>query len=147
MNKVRFVAALAALGMMAGAAQAASVSSNFTVQITIINECKITTAPGTIDFGSQGLLDTTLTASTTFGVTCTNGWGYTMALNTGANDNGSGPRMVNGTEDVAYSAALSTSSDTGTGSEQTHTITATVAPQSTPTAGTYTDTMTVTVTY
>jgi spore coat protein U-like protein len=55
--------------------------------------------------------------------------------------------MVNGAEDVAYSAALSGSGGTGNGAAQAYTIDGVLPAQTTPTPAIYTDNRTVYVNY
>lgn len=118
----------------------ATASSSFPVSITPPADCKITTAPGNIVF-TYTAFGIAQAASTTFGITCTNRWQYTMAL-----DATSG--VVSG---LQYSLTLSAASSTGTGFSQTHSINGTMPAGQAGTCATATCTgtqlHTLTVTY
>ncbi|WP_038035362.1 spore coat U domain-containing protein [Thermopetrobacter sp. TC1] len=154
------ILAAAAVAAMASAAQAAStVTSTFQTQITIEDDCEIT-SPTDMNFGSVGLLNSNVDATSTFVVRCTENTDYTIALDNGQNASGGTSRMANsdGTKFVTYELYqdsgrttlwddTNTVSSTGTGVDQTFTVYGRVPPQATPPAGTYTDTVTITVTY
>lgn len=55
-------------------------ANTFPVTINTSAQCVITTAPGTVDFGTYVAFGAAAAASTTFGVTCTNSLPYTLAL-------------------------------------------------------------------
>jgi hypothetical protein len=156
-------AVAAALLGVSGFALAGGTTS-LTVNAKILGTCKVTTAPGTLDFGT---IDPTggsnAPASTTFAMKCTNGTTSTAAGDDGGLYNSSGKRMrhTNTTAFLPYSIAYGTgtSSDigfagagfsTGAGS-RTVTINGTVTPanynDALATIGTdvYADTVTITV--
>ena len=153
------ILAAAAVAAMASAAQAATATNTFQTQITILNDCEIT-SPTDMNFGSVGLLKNNVDATSTFVVRCTENTNYTIALDNGQNASGGSSRMANsdGTKFVTYELYqdsgrttlwddTNTVSSTGTGVDQTFTVYGRVPPQATPPAGTYTDTVTITVTY
>ncbi|WHZ10045.1 MAG: hypothetical protein OJF60_000484 [Burkholderiaceae bacterium] len=104
MNK-QLIAKLALVAMAAGAfaaAQAATVSANFTVTMKITSACAITTAPGTIDLGTAVASTTAVTnsASTTFKVNCSNKTPFTVGLLPSAANSGT----ANGTGNMLGTA-------------------------------------------
>jgi spore coat protein U domain-containing protein, fimbrial subunit CupE1/2/3/6 len=157
--------ALAAFGMAAGAAQAVStVTNTMPVKITIQNACNVTTtAPTTLDFGTQGPLVANVDSTSTITVTCTNLAPYNVGLDAGLNGAGSisARKMINGVATVGYqlysnsarstvwgnTVGTDTLAGTGNGTAQSLTVYGRVPPQTTPAAGIYTDTVGVTVTY
>lgn len=152
----RLLLAAAAASMLGAAAHAATATNTFTARIVIQAQCEVT-SPTDLDFGTQGLLNSAITATSTFNVKCTNGTSYDIAL-TGANDSGGVKNMVNGGEDVAYQTYSDSShstvwdgttkvTGTGTGNDQAYTVYGKVDPQTSPSPATYTDTVTITVTY
>ncbi len=136
----------------------------FTVSANVINDCALTAT--SINFGAAGVLSTTLTATGTLTVACTNSDAYSIALSAGT---GSGATVADrrmtrggGTDQVHYqlyqnasystawgdgTAGTSVTAGTGTGSSQSLTVYARVQPQTTPKAGTYIDTIIATITY
>lgn len=152
----------AALCCAASAAFAATATNTFTTQMVITAECKVQSA-STLDFGSSGVLDAAKTATSSIGVQCTNGQGYSISLDGGNGSSGTTTTrtMENGSQAINYSmwkdsnhtqnwgnaGAEILSSLTGTGAVQSYTVYGLVAAQTTPGANTYTDTVTVTVTY
>ena len=155
-NLAKVLLAVAAASVMGAAAHAVTATNTFTARIEIQAACEVT-SPTDLDFGTHGLLNSTITATSTFVVKCTNGTNYSVAL-TGANDSGGVKNMVNGSEDVAYQTyqdsshstvwdGSNTKSGTGTGVDQTHTVYGKVDPQTSPSVGIYTDTVTITVSY
>ena len=170
-NRSRHSVALAALiagsavvyqAMGTGAANAATTSSNFTVQITIAASCTINSATN-MDFGTNGVLASNVDQTSTIQVQCTDTTPYNIGLDAGT---GSGAtvanrKMTSGAATVNYTlysnsgrttlwgntVGTDTVAATGNGSGQTHTVYGRVPAQTTPAPGTYTDTVTVTVTY
>lgn len=142
-------------------AQAQSVTDNMPVTITIQNACEISTAPTTLDFGTHGVLSSTVDNTSTISVTCTTAAPYNIGLNGGVSGDINARTMLNGTDSVAYqlyqeaarttvwgdTVGTNTLASTGTGVEQYFSVYGRVAPQTTPPANTYNDTVTVTVTY
>ncbi len=91
-------------------------TGSFGVSIATPATCSLTAAPGNVVF-AYASFGSAAAASTTFGVTCTNYFPYTMAL-----DATSGTLLG-----VNYTLALSASSATGSGAQQTHTISGDIA--------------------
>jgi spore coat protein U-like protein len=164
---VRLVLALssaAALGLTSAGADAATVTSNFTVQVTIAASCTIVST-ATLNFGgSVGVLTANVDVSTTLQVQCTNTTPYNVGLDKGANGTSVTTRLMKGgpsNETIGYSLyrdsartlnwgvtiGTDTQAGTGTGAAQTYTVYGRIGVQNTPTPGAYTDTITVTVTY
>ena len=154
--KKALLAAVAAT-VLANGAFAATATNQFQARIEIQADCEVT-SPTTLDFGTSGLLNANVDASSTFNVKCTNGVGYTISLGNGANASGTQNRMENNGEFVNYETysdsartqvwdASSTVAGTGTGADQSYTVYGRVPPQNTPSVGTFTDTVTITVTY
>lgn len=152
-------------------ARAATTTGTFNVTATVVASCSL----GTVSNLAFGNFDPTAAigagngqASTTIGVTCTNGTAYTVALDYGANGGSSANRvMSDGTNTLNYNlytdssyknvwydgntdacTATNCDSGTGTGSSQSYTVYGEIASgqNPVPSAG-YTDTITITVTY
>lgn len=127
---------------LANSAGGATLATN-TFGVSIYNPavCNITQAPGNVAFTYTAFRATAATASTTFGVTCTNTLGYTLAL-----DAPSG--VVTG---LQYLVSLSASTASGTGLQQTFTVNGTMPAGQAGTCATAsctgTDTRTLTITY
>jgi spore coat protein U-like protein len=137
---------------------------SFTVGASVINDCTI--AATNINFGTAGVLSTTLTATGTLTVACTNDDVYSIAISAGAGSGATvGDRVMTrsgGTDRIHYQLYQNASyslpwgdgtngttalTGTGTGSSQSVTVFARVLPQTTPQAGTYIDTVIATITY
>lgn len=89
----------------------------FQVSINTAASCSITTIPN-IALAYTAFSAAAVTANTTFGVTCSSGLAYSMALD----------RTSEVAVGVQYALALSTLSTPGTGVQQNYTVTATAAP-------------------
>ncbi|XSG83409.1 MAG: Csu type fimbrial protein [Methyloligella sp. ZOD6] len=157
-----WILAALAIALSAVPALPATVTDTFQVSITIQADCTISTALSDINFGTEGVLDTDVAASSTLSCTCSSGTPYTIGLNEGT---GTGAtvavrKMTNGGSTVDYSLYTDSGHTTvwgnvsgewvsanGTGLPQLFTIYGLVPTQTTPAAGTYTDTITVTVTF
>lgn len=140
---------------------AQSVTDNMPVTITIQDACDITTAPTTLDFGTQGPLLANVDGVSTIAVTCTTGAAYDIGLDGGGSGDINARVMTLATDDVGYqlyqeagrttvwgdTVGTDTVASTGTGVEQYFSVYGRVPPQATPPAGVYNDTVTVTVTY
>lgn len=146
-----------------GSADAATATQTFSVQITLTQQCIFSTATGTLNFGTWGVLSAAQANTTTLNVQCTNTTPYNIGLDAGI---GTGAtvavrKMTNGAATVNYSlysdaghstvwgntVGTDTVSGTGNGSVQTVTVYGQVPAQATPAAGVYTDTITATITY
>lgn len=156
---------LAASALLVGPAFAQTATTQFNVQITITQECRIDTAAD-MDFGTHGLLDTApITTTGEISVTCSPQQGYELALNAGQGDGATVANRLmseaNG-ETVVYSLyqdaahtqvwgdAAGTAevvSGVGDGTAQLYDVFGLVPVQPTPPGGPYADVITVTVSY
>jgi spore coat protein U-like protein len=139
----------------------------FTVTATALANCTIAT-PGTLNFGSKGVIASALSASTSVSVTCTNTTPYDIGLDAGQGSGATtalGGRKMTGAAhggSVAYSLCrdsgctqswgtaigTDTSHQIGTGSAQSWTIYGKVAaPTTQPLPDTYNDSVLASVTY
>lgn len=154
------VAAMAAVAFVPAAR--AATTANMQVQIVIQNACDISTAPGTMDFGSHASNQATdVSATQTFNVTCTPDAAYTLGFSGGSSNDVGSRVMTDGTNDVGYQlykevahtnvwglAGAQRQSGTGNGSAQAYTVYGAVAAANLNVpAGTYTDTVVVDVTF
>lgn len=172
-----FVKASAILLSLVGTSAwaAGQLQGQLNVQLIVGTGCTITNGStsggvntfGSLTFGNYTNLDNVIdgrslgsAGGNSFGVQCSNGTNYNIALNTGANANGSQRRMQNAGAFVTYnlyqdsarsvpwgdgggSGAVLTG--TGTGSPQEMIVYGRVPAQTTPTPGTYLDTVQVTI--
>jgi spore coat protein U-like protein len=160
-----FCAVIAFFGLqfVLSAAQAATATTTFQVQITITNACAIDSA-STLDFGSRGSLSLGVSATSTINVQCTLLVPYSIGLDAGT---GAGATIATrkmtgpGSATINYSLyqdlihlfvwgttiLTNTVAGIGTGLSIPYTVYGYVPAQATPAAGVYTDTITVTVTY
>ncbi|CAJ0781238.1 hypothetical protein LMG18090_01293 [Ralstonia mannitolilytica] len=137
---------------------------SLSVSANLISDCLISAT--NMNFGTSGLLNSALTATSAITVNCTNQSPWTLALSAGS---GSGATMSNrlltrsgGSQTVGYNlftsaryssvwgdgtSGTATVTGTGTGVSQVSTVYGRVPAQTTPQAGTYTDTIIVTVSY
>lgn len=165
MRKSRLACAgiLAISSLLATPAGSQTATAQFNVQITITAECLVNSASD-LNFGSSGVIDTAVAATSQLAVQCTNGTTYNIGLNQGIGAGATvAERLMTGpnAETVTYSlytdaahsdvwgntVGTDTVAATGTGAAQTYDVFGQVLPQETPTSGTYNDTITVTVTY
>ena len=145
MRKYLLPLAAGALVAAAASANAAQTSANFQARITIQTACVVTAS--NLDFGNVGVINGGETASANVDVNCSNGTPYTLSFAAASSVTSFSSAMVNGTEDVAYSATLSGAGGTGSGAAQTYTIDGILPGQTTPTPAIYTDNQTVYVNY
>jgi spore coat protein U-like protein len=152
-----------ALGLASAGAQATTVTSNFTVQVTITASCTIVSTALLNFGGSVGVLTANVDVSTTLQVQCTNTTPYNIGLNagTGTGATVAARLMTSGGNTITYSlykdsgrttvwgntVGTDTQAATGNGAAQTYTVYGRIPPQTTPAPTTYSDTITVTVTY
>lgn len=137
---------------------------SFTVSTTVINDCSLSAT--NINFGTAGVLNSTLNATGTLSVACTSNDPYAITLSAGS---GSGASVADrrltksgGSEQVRYqlyrnaaytqpwgdgTGGTTTATGTGTGSNQAFTVYARVLAQPTPSAGNYNDTIIATIAY
>ena len=131
----------------------------FTVQATVINECKITTPPANINLGNVPANKLNIKGSSSISVTCTNTAPYTIGL-TPLNDNGAGAGIMTSTmsnsdvipyqlqtaDGTAWGSVGNNVASNGTGATKIHTVHVTV-PSADVRPATYSDTVTVHVNY
>jgi spore coat protein U-like protein len=91
-------------------------TATMTPVISIVAECRISTAPGVLTLNYPSFSPTSVTGSTSFAVSCTSGTPYTMAL-----DTSSGTALG-----TSYTLALSAAGGTGNALPQSHSVTATM---------------------
>jgi spore coat protein U-like protein len=156
------VAALSCLPFADRSNASQTVTSTFTVQMTVQSSCVINST-STMDFGTAGVLTTNVDSTSTLAVQCTNTTPYDIGLDVGL---GTGAtvavrKMTSGSATVNYSLykdsartvlwgntiGTDTQHATGNGGSQSYTVYGRVPAQTTPAAAGYTDTITVTVTY
>ncbi len=151
------------LGAMISTAQAATVTANLGVQITLTAACTVT--GGTLNFGTQGVLASNIDNTASLTVTCTNTTPYNVGLDKGTYGTAVNARKMQGgatnTEFVNYAlytdtgrtlnwgntVGTNTVAGIGNGAAQTHFVYGRVPAQSSGSPGTYNDTVTITVTY
>jgi len=150
--------------LAAGTAHAATSTTTFNVQITIVADCTVSAT--TLNFGSNpGVLVANIDATNTVNVTCTNTTPWAVSLNAGTGVGGTvvlrkmtgpGAATVNYTiyRDAGRTqvwgdgtSGTFTVAGTGSGVAQAQTGNGRVPPQSAPTPGAYLDTVTATVTF
>lgn len=164
---IRTLARIAATGAiavsLAAPALAATATTQFQVTLTLQAECKLTSASD-LAFGTSGVIQTALTATSAIGVQCTNTTPYNVGLSAGSGSGASTTtrKMTSGagatvnyqlfrdtsrTQNWGNTVNTDTMAGTGNGAVQTLTVYGLVPAQTTPAAGNYTDTVQVTVTY
>lgn len=143
MRKYLLPLAATAAFLSASPAFAAQTSANFQARVNIQTACIVSAT--SLDFGNVGVIVGTETATSNVTVNCSAGTPFTMSFAS------SGPAvtaytstMVNGAEDVAYSAALSGGGGTGA---VNFTIGGTLPAQITPPAALYTENRVLYVNY
>ncbi len=136
-------------------------SASFNVTATVPTTCRITT--NNLSFGSIGVINANVDASTNLGPVCTRNTPYTIGLDGGlaGATNPTQRKMTNATSFVLYgifrdaarsqpfgdTIGTNTVAGTGTGLSQAVPVFGRVAPQTTPAPATYVDTITATLTY
>jgi spore coat protein U-like protein len=139
-----------------------TISSTFSVQLTISASCIISSA-SSLTFAASGVIATAINQTSTIQVQCTNTTAYNIGLNPGTATGATVTtrKMTSGSNTINYSlfrdagmtsnwgqtVGTDTVSSTGTGAVQSFTVYGQVPAQSTPAPGAYSDTITVTVTY
>ena len=156
------VAALFA-GLTATSAIAATATGSFNVQVIIQESCTVTSASSTLlDFGTQGLLNAVVNASTTISAQCTSGTDYDISLGQGQN---ASRRMrllatanfvdyelyTDAARTVIWPAVAGTApyANIANGTSQNYTVYGQIPVQTTPPANAtaYTDVVAITVTF
>jgi spore coat protein U domain-containing protein, fimbrial subunit CupE1/2/3/6 len=157
------LAAVMGCACAASSIRAATSTTSFQVQLTIVASCSVA-APATLDFGSTGSLAAVAPATTTINVTCTPTTAYDIGLNKGLYGSSVSDRKMQGavnaaqityklTQDVAglvnwgETIASDTVTGVGTGLAVGHVVYSSVPAQATPVPDVYSDTITVTITY
>jgi len=140
----RYLPPAVAAGLLACAAPALAVqtSDGFVSRIAIQTSCTVVASD--LDFGAVGTINGGETAAATVTVQCSLGTPYGLSFSPFAPVTSYAGQMVNGPQQVLYSAVLSAAGGIGPGS---HTIMGLLAAQATPPAGIYTDNRTVYVNY
>lgn len=142
MRKNIILLAAGAVLVSSTAALALQASDPFQARVTIQAACLV--AAGDLDFGTVGPIVGTETASAAVNVNCSVGTPFTLSFASVGSSTSYSSTMVNGAEDVAYSAALSGSSGSGVAA---FTIGGTLPVQVTPTPGLYTENRTLYVNF
>lgn len=132
-------------------------SANFTVQAAVNKNCLVST--NDVNFGTHGLLNSSIQAEGAVNLTCTKGTNYSVALETGSLPSNQ-REMKNSGYAVTYglyqnsqhtqlwgSVGGESATGSGTGINSSLPVYGLVQPQTTPPAGVYKDTVIVTVTY
>lgn len=134
----------------------------FVATATVVNNCTIST--NAVNFGSVGLLSSTLSAVGSISARCTNNDAFEISLNGGGSANvaarvmqrtgGGGAVNYQLYTDAAHgipwgdgTAGTSMSMGTGTGNAQTINVYGAVPVQTTPAPGSYSDTVTATIAF
>jgi len=162
--RTALIAAAAAAPLFADAAvyTNGSKTATFDVTLRIVADCTI--AVGNMDFGqNQGVLNSTVTATSSINVTCTNTTPYNLGLNAGTGTGSSGTtRYLSGTgantgtvqfmlnqtaggTPWGNTQGTNTLGSVGTGAQVTHTVYGQILAQNTPAPDTYKSTITATV--
>ncbi|WP_252273168.1 Csu type fimbrial protein [Pseudomonas subflava] len=166
------------LGLFSASAWAAGeLQGQLNVQLTVGSGCTITNGGqtggtntfGTLAFGDYTGLDNIIDGrslgsggGSSFGVQCSLGTNYTIAIDNGANSAGGQRRMQSGGEFIEYDlyqdsaravpwgdggAGGTVLAGTGTGTSEEVIVYGRVPPQTTPSPGTYLDTVQVTISW
>ncbi|MGH6853945.1 MAG: spore coat protein U domain-containing protein [Aestuariivirga sp.] len=134
MRKYLIPLAASAAFLSASPAFAAQTSANFQARVNIVTSCIVTAS--NLDFGSVGVIAGGEAAVSNVNVNCSAGTPFTMSFDPVLNVTAYTSTMVNGAEDVAYSAALSGAGGTG---PTAFTIDGVLPAQVTPPAALYTE--------
>jgi len=93
------IGSLLALGLLT-TANAATETANFNVTAQVVKACTITSAPADINFGNYDpTAPNNIVSSTTFGMRCTKGVGYSITIDTAS---GTPRTMTDGTDSLTY---------------------------------------------
>lgn len=158
-----FIIPFALMTLAVVPADAVTATSQFQVTMTLQAECKLTSASD-LAFGTSGVIQSAVNATSSIGVQCTNTTPYNVGLGAGAGTGATvalrkmtsaGGATINyqlfrdtaRTQTWGDQVGTNTVSGTGNGAIQTLTVYGTVPAQTTPAAGSYTDTVQVTVTF
>lgn len=157
----RLYATAVIFGLSCTIALAATISATFNVQIQIQQACSTLTA-NTMAFGNQNILASTVDATASVSLVCTNSTPFTISFDKGINGTSTLDRQMRGgpaneavtyqlyqdaARTVIWGETTDARSGTGSGVAQAFTVYGRVPAQTTPAGGSYSDTITVTVTY
>lgn len=157
--KLYSAVALAMLGVVPSLAFAATQTTSVDVNLVIVPPAGSITVNGAIDFGTVVAADSSLTASTTFDVTVSNGVPYTITFDAGLHisaTSGNLRNMMSTTGAIAYyMTGLGSSTwdigvpvdGIGTGGAYSFPIGANVTFGAAMAPGSYSDTVTITLAY
>jgi spore coat protein U-like protein len=153
--------AYSTVGTCATIGSSHATSAPFTVTATDTTNCAVSAS--TLNFGSVGVLRSSVDASSSVTVTCTNALPYTIALDGGSSGatNPTQRVMSQASQHITYglyrdsaraqpwgdAVGTNTAAGSGSGLAQTLTVFGRVPAQTTPTPGTYSDTVVVTISY
>jgi spore coat protein U-like protein len=153
--------AYSTVGTCATIGSSHATTAPFTVTATNATICLVSAA--TLNFGSTGVLRSSLDNTSSITVTCTNAAPYTVALDGGLSGatNPAQRKMAQAAQTITYglyqdagravpwgdSVGVNTMTGTGTGLAQTLTVYGRVPAQNTPAPGTYSDTVVMTISY
>jgi spore coat protein U-like protein len=152
---------IGSLLLPASLAPAATRTAKFTVSATVQSDCTVTAT--NLAFGTVGLIQNNVDATSTITVTCTPNTAYTLGLNEGttAGSTVDARLMANGASTMSfqlYSDAqrtqvwgntdgVNTKGGTGTGQVSNYTVYGRIPAQTTPSVGNYATEITATITY
>lgn len=147
-------------GLLSGCSTKA-MHTSFSVQATVVPDCLVTADD--LDFGSVGLLDQNVEATSRIHVTCTAGTSHQIGIGYGLGGGEAPNRHMRSSTGHAVTYELYQDAnhetiwgliaegldmtETGVGTEQTYTVYGKVPAQPTPPPGQYTDHVVVSVTY
>lgn len=153
--------AYSTIGTCATIGNANATSAAFSVTATNTTSCSVSAS--NLNFGSAGVLQSLIDATSTVAITCTSAAPYTVSLDGGLGQatDPTQRKMTQGSQQVTYglyqdsartqpwgnSVGTNTEAATGSGLAQNLTVYGRVPAQSTPSPGTYTDTVVVTISY
>lgn len=165
MNKSVPCFAVAVTGLVVGWQPAVAATANNTLGVSMTINAGCTVTAGTLAFGTQTSLQSSVDQSTTFSVTCTNTTPYSIGMDPGANSASVTSRKMKGggsnSEFVSYNlyrdaartgnwgttAGSNELPGTGNGAAQVITVYGRVPAQTIGSPGTYSDTVGIVVTY
>ena len=152
---------LGSLLLPAALAPAATRTAKFNVTATVQSDCTVTAT--NLAFGTVGLLQANVDATSTISVTCTPNTAYTLGLNEGttAGSTVDARLMANGTSTMQFQLfsdsqrtqvwgvtdGVNTIGGAGTGLVTNYTVYGRIPPQTTPQVGNYATEITATITY
>ncbi len=142
MRKYLIPLAASAAFLSASQAYGAQTSANFQARISISTSCTVSAT--SLDFGPVGIINGGETATSAVNVNCSSGTLFDLSFDPVLTVTAYNGTMVNGPEDVAYSAALSLTGGTGgagsgLGGSFNLTIDGLLPVQVSPPSGIYTD--------